>query len=172
MTPQEHNRVLGILHIIYGIIHVPLLALVAVLILVGLGIALTELSTLPMAALVLGGLVILLLVALFTIPPFVAGYGLLKKRPWAKMASVVSAVVELLNFPFGTALGVYSLWNSSQMESAPVDHSRTPEIPRMMSAASLSEWHSSSSNSAQGGRREERQPQYAPPAQPPDWRGE
>ncbi len=171
MTVQEHNRALGILHLIYGVIHVPLLPIVAVLILIGLGFALPELGTLPMLALVLGGFVILLLVALFTIPPFIAAYGLLKRRSWAKTASVVSAVVELLNFPFGTALGVYSLWNSSQTESASTDSGRTPETPRMMSAASLSEWHSSS-NGAHSGRREERQPQYVPPAQPPDWRGE
>lgn len=170
MTVQEHNRVLGILHLIYGAIHVPLLPIVAVLILIGLGFALPELGAVPMAALVLGGIVLLLLVALFTIPPFIAGYGLLKKKPWAKTASIVSAVVELLNFPFGTALGAYSLWNSSQMDSAPAAFGAAPETPRMMSAASLSDWHSS--NSAHGGRREERQTQYVPPAQPPDWRSE
>ncbi|MBA2645912.1 MAG: hypothetical protein H0U81_03845 [Pyrinomonadaceae bacterium] len=171
MTTQEHNRVLGILHLIYGVVHVPLLPIVAVLILIGLGFALPELGTLPMLALVLGSIAVLFFVALFTVPPFIAAYGLLKRRPWAKTASIVSAVVELLNVPFGTALGVYSLWNSSQTESAPPASGRTPETPRMMSAASLSEWHSSNS-SAQGSRREERQPQYAPPAQPPDWRGE
>ncbi|HVF27784.1 MAG TPA: hypothetical protein VM943_06070 [Pyrinomonadaceae bacterium] len=171
MTTQEHNRVLGILHLIYGIIHVPLLPIVAVLILIGLGFALPELSALPMVALLLGGFVVLLFVALFTIPPFIAGYGLLKERPWAKTASIVSAIVELLNVPLGTALGVYSLWNSSQMETASTDSGRTPETPRMMSAASLSEWHSSSNN-AHSRRSGERQPQYAPPAQPPDWRGE
>lgn len=169
MTTQEHNRILGILHLIYGAIHAPLLPIVAVLVLVGLGFALPEVGALPVVALFLGGLMLLLLVALFTVPPFVAAYGLLKNRPWAKTASIVSAVVELLNFPLGTALGVYSLWCSSNADSPAGATVRTPEIPRMMSGPALSEWHSRSSHAGVGA---ERQREYVPPAQPPNWRGE
>ena len=40
----------------------------------------------------------------------VAGWGLLQREPWARTLAIVMGVVHLLNVPFGTALGVYTLW--------------------------------------------------------------
>lgn len=40
-----------------------------------------------------------------------AGVGLLKKEPWARMLTIVLSFFALfMNIPFGTALGVYTLW--------------------------------------------------------------
>jgi hypothetical protein len=39
-----------------------------------------------------------------------AGWGLLRREPWARMLTMVLSFIALLNFPLGTALGVYSLW--------------------------------------------------------------
>lgn len=42
---------------------------------------------------------------------FCAGWGLLHREPWARMLAVVVGVVSLFfHFPFGTALGIYTLW--------------------------------------------------------------
>ena len=41
---------------------------------------------------------------------FVAGWGLLRHEPWARMLTIVLSFLALLNIPFGTALGIYSLW--------------------------------------------------------------
>jgi hypothetical protein len=42
---------------------------------------------------------------------FAAGWGLLRREPWARNVAVVLAFVSLFfNVPFGTALGVYTLW--------------------------------------------------------------
>jgi hypothetical protein len=41
---------------------------------------------------------------------FFAGWGLLQREPWARMLTLVLAFLSLFNFPFGTALGIYSLW--------------------------------------------------------------
>jgi len=41
---------------------------------------------------------------------FAAGWGLLQREPWARMVTLIVAFIALFNFPFGTALGVYSLW--------------------------------------------------------------
>jgi hypothetical protein len=38
------------------------------------------------------------------------GWGLLKFQPWARMAAIVLGIVSLLHPPFGTALGIYTLW--------------------------------------------------------------
>ena len=40
----------------------------------------------------------------------VAGWGLLERQPWARTLAIVVAFVNLLDMPFGTALGVYTLW--------------------------------------------------------------
>lgn len=40
----------------------------------------------------------------------VAGYGLLKRRSWARTLTIVLSVLNLLNFPIGTALGGYALY--------------------------------------------------------------
>jgi hypothetical protein len=42
---------------------------------------------------------------------FIAGWGLLNRQPWARMLAIVLGVVSLFfHIPFGTALGVYTLW--------------------------------------------------------------
>jgi len=43
------------------------------------------------------------------IASIVAGWGLLERAPWARILTVVLAFLALLRFPFGTALGIYSL---------------------------------------------------------------
>ncbi len=41
---------------------------------------------------------------------FIAGWGLLQRESWARMVALVLAFISLFNIPFGTALGVYTLW--------------------------------------------------------------
>ena len=40
----------------------------------------------------------------------VAGWGILNRRPWARMLTVVLGCFSLLEVPFGTVLGIYTLW--------------------------------------------------------------
>jgi hypothetical protein len=40
----------------------------------------------------------------------VAGWGLLDRQPWARTLAIVLACFHLINAPFGTALGIYTLW--------------------------------------------------------------
>jgi hypothetical protein len=42
---------------------------------------------------------------------FIAGLGLLYRQPWARLLAIVVGVISLfINIPFGTALGIYTLW--------------------------------------------------------------
>ena len=52
------------------------------------------------------GLISLILAAL----GFVAGWGLLERRPWARTLAIVVAVIALFNPILGTLLGIYTLW--------------------------------------------------------------
>jgi len=40
----------------------------------------------------------------------ITGWGLLEHQPWARMLAIVLGVFRLLEPPFGTALGIYTLW--------------------------------------------------------------
>jgi zinc-ribbon domain len=39
-----------------------------------------------------------------------AGWGLLERQPWARTLSIVLGCFQLVHIPFGTALGIYTLW--------------------------------------------------------------
>jgi hypothetical protein len=39
-----------------------------------------------------------------------AGWGLLQRQPWARMLAIVLGCISLFDMPFGTALGIYTLW--------------------------------------------------------------
>lgn len=53
---------------------------------------------------------IALLLLIFSVLRIVAGIGLLQAQRWARVLTIVVAIVSLLDIPFGTALGIYSLW--------------------------------------------------------------
>ena len=38
-----------------------------------------------------------------------AGWGLMERAPWGRLVAIVAAVLSLLRFPFGTALGIWTL---------------------------------------------------------------
>jgi hypothetical protein len=46
----------------------------------------------------------------FSLPGVLAGYGLLKYRPWARILTLILCFLNLLNIPLGTILGAYGLW--------------------------------------------------------------
>ena len=47
----------------------------------------------------------------------VAGWALLERMPWARTLAIVVAIISLLHPPFGTALGIYTLWVLMPSES-------------------------------------------------------
>ena len=46
------------------------------------------------------------------------GWGLMQHQPWARTAGLVLGVLALFHPPFGTALGIYSLWVLASNEAA------------------------------------------------------
>ena len=41
---------------------------------------------------------------------FIVAWGLLRRERWARIATIVVGFLALFNVPFGTALGIYTLW--------------------------------------------------------------
>lgn len=49
---------------------------------------------------------------------FFVGFGLLRRQPWGRVLGIIVAILALLKFPIGTALGIYTLWVLAPAESA------------------------------------------------------
>jgi hypothetical protein len=54
-------------------------------------------------------IVLFVVTMLMAIPKIVAGYGLRNEKSWAKVWAIVACVMSCMNFPFGTAVGVFGL---------------------------------------------------------------
>jgi hypothetical protein len=105
---QTHIRILGWLHLVLGIIDL-FLALAIFGVFAGIGL-LAGLGGEPVA-LVLGGAVgtvVAGIMALTAVPNFLAGWGLLSHRNWARWLALILGTLNLLKFPWGTAVGVYT----------------------------------------------------------------
>lgn len=68
-------------------------------------------SNFPLARIISGGLAFAgFWVGMFAVLEIVVAWGLFERRPWARILGLVLAFLALLRFPFGTALGIYTLW--------------------------------------------------------------
>src|SRR5262249_55292518 len=56
------------------------------------------------------GMALVAFLLLLSIPSVLIGIGLLKRRPWARVAGIVVSIIGMMFIPFGTILGVYGLW--------------------------------------------------------------
>ena len=120
-----HVKAVGIIHIVLGAMGV-CAALIVLLVFGGLAGATAvggagDADARTGAALMggIGGFVFILILAL-SAPAVVAGIGLLKFRPWARILTIVLSCLNLLNIPIGTALGVYSLWVLLNSQTEPL----------------------------------------------------
>ena len=112
---STHIKNIGWLHIIFGLFGI----LTAFALFGGgmLGGAFTG-SVKGMVGMGLLGTFAGVIVAALAIPGLIAGYGLLKYYEWARILMIVIAVLELIRFPLGTVLGVYTLWALLNAEGA------------------------------------------------------
>jgi hypothetical protein len=63
---------------------------------------------------------------ILSLPGIVAGIGLLRFRPWARILTIVLSALNLVNFPFGTILGIYGLWVMLSEEGSRLFTARPP----------------------------------------------
>lgn len=107
---RNHVTALGWLQVALGVLDL-LMALAVFAMLAGAGLLFGLLGGVTLPA--LGGAVgaaVAFLVALTGLPNLLAGFGLLEHKGWARIFALVLAVFNLLKFPWGTALAVYTFW--------------------------------------------------------------
>lgn len=100
-------RLLGILYILYHGFSLVVLMFVASV--VGFaGLFAGDLETTAVTSVVACGLMAIGLVA--ALPGIIAGLGLLRFRPWARILAIIVAVLDIWSIPFGTALAIFALY--------------------------------------------------------------
>ena len=112
---RTHIQILGILNIIWGCFG--LIAALIILAVFGGAMGLIHAAAhgdpdahiaIPIVGIVGSIIFVILLVA--SIPAVLAGIGLLRMAPWARILTIIVSALHLFSIPFGTALGIYGLW--------------------------------------------------------------
>ncbi len=120
MDINQHIRALGIAHIIYScLLLIPAAIVFAVLTTVGMFVDDPEAAQiLPVVGTGVG-----IFLFVLAVPGLLAGYGVLTGKSWGLPIALVIGLLNILCFPFGTALGGYSLWVFTKSN----EQSREPE---------------------------------------------
>lgn len=122
---KKHIEFLGVAYIVYNVLTIITIIIVMV-ILFGLG-AFMDSNQFHYhhpwhgpADIEIVFMIVFLILSLFlllAIPGIIAGIGLIKMRPWSRIFSLILCCFHLLNIPFGTALGIYTIWALMKTES-------------------------------------------------------
>lgn len=112
---NSHLRTLGILWLICGVLRV---FNVAALWIIGRMVIPSVLSVIPgipqagpLSRLIDGGIFIASgILALQAALALITAWGLLERHSWGRMIGIVAGILALIRIPFGTALGIYTLW--------------------------------------------------------------
>lgn len=112
---EQHVTILGWLHIVGNLFFV-LIGLFLYFFLNTIG----AVSGDPQAVVILStvGTFVGGLLTLLGLPGIVAGFGLLGHKAWARYLAIVLGVLNLLNAPVGTVIGLYTLWVLMQEDAA------------------------------------------------------
>jgi hypothetical protein len=115
---DQHRKVLGILYVVFGALWA-VAALVLTAILLAGALPATHDRQERAVLLTLGGVGVVLLLGMAAVG-IIGGLGMMKRRAWAKVPTLIAGMLSLLHFPIGTALGIYTLWfwlqpNSSRL---------------------------------------------------------
>ncbi len=60
--------------------------------------------------------ILVVFMVVLSLPGIIAGIGLFRRKEWARILTLIISVLDLVNFPIGTAVGVYSIWALVQPE--------------------------------------------------------
>ncbi len=104
---ENHINIIGVLWIVSGI-----LGFFAALFVFGFLFGISFIPDMGYEApLILRALAVIIgfFIAVFSIPEIIGGVWLMKRREWARILVIVISFFNLLSFPFGTAIGIYSL---------------------------------------------------------------
>jgi hypothetical protein len=105
---ESHVKAVGIINIAFSVLGI----LIAIIIFAVLNIVakIPDVDEEAMRILQIIGVVVPWFFIVFSLPGIVGGIGLLKYQGWARILVLILSFLDLLNFPIGTAVGIYSIW--------------------------------------------------------------
>jgi hypothetical protein len=104
---EKHIPIVGTLWIVFSVLWI-LLAVILFVILAGAGMISGDENAMAILAII--GSCIAFFLIVISIPGIVGGIWLMKRKEWARILVLILAFLNLVNVPFGTAIGVYSIW--------------------------------------------------------------
>jgi len=107
MTRQNHITLLGVLHITTGAL-ILLIGMAIFAVLSGVGVLSDDETAMGVLGLI--GMIVLFIMFALAVPSVIAGVGVLMRREWGRITALVVGILSLVDIPFGTAIGVYSIW--------------------------------------------------------------
>ena len=118
MNMNPHVKAVAVLHIVFGALGlIGALIVFAVFATAG-GIVVSQGEHQAATIISIVALGIVGLIAVLSIPGIIGGWALLAQKNWGRILVLILGVLNLLNFPLGTALGIYTLWALLRAEPA------------------------------------------------------
>jgi hypothetical protein len=105
---ESHVKAVGIINIASSILGI--LAAIIVFAILNIVANIPDVDEEAVRILQIIGIVIPWFLIIISLPGIVGGIGLLKFQGWARILILILAFLNLLNFPIGTAIGIYSIW--------------------------------------------------------------
>ncbi len=104
---EKHVSILGILYIIFSILGI-MISMLVFWVLLGSGLASGDEEAIAILAII--GTAASGFILLLSIPGIIGGIWLMKWKPWARILVLILGFLNLIDIPFGTALGIYTIW--------------------------------------------------------------
>ena len=107
MNMEKHVTLVAAINIGFGFFGI-FIGLVTLVVLIGAGIISHDPEAMKILTIV--GVSIACFLIVTSIPEIIGGFGLLKRKTWARVLVMIIAVIDLLFIPIGTLIGIYTLW--------------------------------------------------------------
>lgn len=104
---DKHITLVAVINIAFGFLGI-FLAFFLFVVLIGAGIISQDPEAMKITSIV--GIAIAFFLVMTSIPEVIGGFGLMKRKPWARILVLIIACLDLLIIPIGTLIGIYELW--------------------------------------------------------------
>ncbi len=114
---KTHVELLAWLNIVSGVLSI-LAGLIVFMVLVGSGLISGDWRAMGILSII--AVTVTTFMAVLAAPSIAAGIGLLKRKEWARILTLILSCLAVFNFPVGTAIAVYAFWVLLNNETAPL----------------------------------------------------
>ncbi len=105
---ESHVKAVGIINIAFSILGI--LAAIIVFTVLNIVAKIPDVEEEAVRILQIIAVVVPWFLIIVSLPGIIGGVGLLKYQGWARILVLILSFLDLLNFPMGTAIGIYSIW--------------------------------------------------------------